>query len=49
MSPHEPASDALDAVAAGTNDEIVAGAQSRQIHQQFSTGSSLPTAKHFIQ
>ena len=35
MSPAEVASDALDAVQAGTNDEIVAGAQSRGIHQAF--------------
>jgi short-subunit dehydrogenase len=35
MTPQELVSDALDAVAAGTNDEIVAGAQSRQVHQQF--------------
>ncbi|MGJ4939137.1 hypothetical protein ACQR1W_01070 [Bradyrhizobium sp. HKCCYLS1011] len=35
MTPQELVSDALDAVAAGTNDEIVAGAQSRQVYQQF--------------
>lgn len=35
MSPAEVASDVLDAVQAGTNDEIVAGAQSRGIHQAF--------------
>lgn len=35
MTPQELVSDALDAVVAGTNDEIVAGAQSRQVYQQF--------------
>ncbi len=35
MTPQELVSDALDAVAAGTNDEIVAGVQSRQVYQQF--------------
>ena len=35
LTPDEVVSDALDAVEAGTNDEIVAGAQSRKIHQAF--------------
>jgi short-subunit dehydrogenase len=35
MTPLEVVTDALDAVEAGTNDEIVAGAQSRGIHQAF--------------
>ena len=35
MTPQELVSDALDAVAADANDEIVAGAQSRQVYQQF--------------
>lgn len=35
MTPQELVSDALDAVAAGTNDEIVAGVQPRQVYQQF--------------
>jgi short-subunit dehydrogenase len=36
MSPLEVVTDALDAIEAGTNDEIVAGAQTRGIHQAFS-------------
>ncbi len=35
MTPQEVAADALDAVQAGISDEIVAGAQSRGIHQAF--------------
>jgi short-subunit dehydrogenase len=35
MTPAELVADALDAIEAGTNDEVVAGAQSRQVHQQF--------------
>ena len=35
MTRQELVSDALDAVVAGANDEIVAGAQSRQVYQQF--------------
>ena len=35
MTPQELVSDALDAVAADANDEIVAGAQSCQVYQQF--------------
>jgi hypothetical protein len=35
MSPEEVVSDALDAVQAGTNDEIAAGAQTRAIHERF--------------
>jgi short-subunit dehydrogenase len=35
MTPQELVADALDAVVAGTNDEIVAGAQSRKVYQQF--------------
>ena len=35
MRPQEVVSDALDAVEAGANDEIVAGAQSRNVYQQF--------------
>ena len=35
MSPQEVAADALDAVEAGMNDEIVAGVQSRKVHQAF--------------
>jgi hypothetical protein len=35
MTPRELVSDALDALAAGANDEVVAGAQSRQVRQQF--------------
>jgi len=35
MTPQEVVSDALDAIQAGTNDEVVAGAQSRTIHQAF--------------
>ena len=35
MTPQELVSDALDAVAADANEEIVAGAQSRQVYQQF--------------
>ena len=38
MTPQELVSDALDAVVAGANDEIVAGAQSRQVYQQFTAG-----------
>jgi len=38
MTPQELVSDALDAVVAGANDEIVAGAQSRQVYQQFIAG-----------
>jgi short-subunit dehydrogenase len=35
LSPVEVVTDALDAIEAGTNDEVVAGAQSRGIHQAF--------------
>ena len=35
MTPQEVVSDALDAVQAGPNDEIVAGAQSRKVYRQF--------------
>ena len=35
--PEEMVSDAPDAVQAGTNDEIVANAQSRKAYQQFIT------------
>ncbi|RDK02904.1 short-chain dehydrogenase [Paraburkholderia lacunae] len=35
MTPQELVSDVLDAVQAGTNDEIVAGAQSRSVYQSF--------------
>lgn len=35
MKAQEVVSDAIDAVQAGTNDEIVAGAQSRTVYQQF--------------
>jgi len=35
MTPQELVSDALDAIAADANEEIVAGAQSRQVYQQF--------------
>lgn len=35
MTPHEVVADALDAVQAGTNDEIIAGKQSRSIHDAF--------------
>lgn len=35
LSPLEVVSDALDAIESGTNDEVVAGAQSRGIHQAF--------------
>jgi hypothetical protein len=35
MTPQEVVSDALDAVQAGTKDEIVAGAQSRKVYKQF--------------
>jgi hypothetical protein len=37
MTPQEVVSDALDAVQAGTKDEIVAGAQSRKVYKQFIT------------
>jgi short-subunit dehydrogenase len=35
MTPQEVVADALDAIKAGTHDEVVAGAQSRAIHQAF--------------
>ncbi len=35
MTPHEVVTDALDAIEAGTNDEVVAGAQSRSIYEAF--------------
>lgn len=35
LSPVEVVTDALDAIEAGINDEVVAGAQSRSIHQDF--------------
>jgi hypothetical protein len=35
MTPQEVVTDALDAIQAGTNDEIVAGDQSRGIHAAF--------------
>ncbi|GIL39672.1 SDR family NAD(P)-dependent oxidoreductase [Roseiterribacter gracilis] len=35
MTPHEVVADALDAIEAGTSDEIVAGAQSRGMYQKF--------------
>jgi short-subunit dehydrogenase len=35
LSPLEVVTDALNAIEAGTNDEIVAGAQSRGIHEKF--------------
>jgi short-subunit dehydrogenase len=35
MTPQEVVGDALDAIQAGTNDEVVAGAQSRAIYQAF--------------
>jgi short-subunit dehydrogenase len=35
MKPQEVVSDALDALQAGVNDEVVAGAQSRSVYQQF--------------
>jgi short-subunit dehydrogenase len=35
MSPAEVVSDVLDAIVAGVNDEVVAGAQSRGVHQAF--------------
>lgn len=37
MTPQEVVADALDAIQAGANDEVVAGAQSRKIHQAFTT------------
>ncbi len=35
MTPQEVVADALDAIEAGTNDDVVAGAQSRKIHEAF--------------
>jgi NAD(P)-dependent dehydrogenase (short-subunit alcohol dehydrogenase family) len=35
MTPQEVVADALNAIEAGTNDEVVAGAQSRKIHEAF--------------
>jgi hypothetical protein len=35
LSPVEVVTDALDAIEAGTNDEVIAGAQTRGIHQAF--------------
>ncbi len=37
MKPHEVVSDALDALEAGCNDEVVAGAQTRAIHEAFTS------------
>jgi short-subunit dehydrogenase len=35
MTPQEVVIDALDAIESGVNDEVIAGAQSRAIHQAF--------------
>jgi short-subunit dehydrogenase len=35
MTPQEVVTDALDAIESGVNDEVIAGAQSRAIHQAF--------------